>query len=271
MLFDLLHGFQPRPLLLSVGQFEIHWYGIIIAAAGMAAFFVIWRLAKKYKVESSVISDLALFSIFGAIIGSRIYYVIYAWEFYKDNLVDILKIWQGGLAIHGALIGGLLAMFLYCRVKKQNFLLLADILVVGLILAQAIGRWGNYFNQEIFGLPTNLPWGIPIDFANRPAEFSSSGFFHPTFLYESLGSLLIFFTLLFFSYKRLKANKWRAGNIFFLYLIFYSVLRFCLEFLRTDYSPLIFGARWNQALSAIIILISAVYFIKQYLMKKFGH
>lgn len=268
-MFDLLHSYRPESTLFQFGPISIHWYGIIIAAAGIAAFFVIWQLAKRYKIEVSAILDLALFLIIGALIASRLYYVIYAWEFYKDNLVDILKIWQGGLAIHGALIGGFIAIFLYCRSKKQNFLLMADIFVVGLILAQAIGRWGNYFNQEIFGLPTNLPWGIPIDFANRPIKFSSFEFFHPTFLYESLGDLLIFFTLLFFSYKRLKANKWRAGNIFLLYLILYSILRFGLEFLRTDYSPLIFGVRWNQALSAIIILILAAHFLKRHFKEKF--
>jgi phosphatidylglycerol:prolipoprotein diacylglycerol transferase len=233
-----------------------------MVVGGLLGFYLILRLANKYQLDKKLFDDLFLYFVIGAVIGARVYYVVYAWEFYRDNWLDVFKIWEGGLAIHGIMIGGFMATWIFCRIKKQNFLLFADILVVGLALAQVIGRVGNYFNQEIFGLPTSLAWGIPISAVNRPPEFISSQYFHPTFLYESIGSLIIVSVLLFLSSKRFRTDNQRPGNMFFLYLMFYSIMRFGLEFLRTDYSPLVFGIRWAQIFSVLIVL--AVVFVLVY-------
>lgn len=221
---------------------------------GLLGFFIVLKLAKLYKLETKIFSDLLFYWVVGAIVGARTYYVIYAWALYKDNLWDILKIWQGGLAIHGIIIGGFVATLIYCKIKKHNFWQISDLLAVGLVAAQVIGRVGNYFNQEIFGKPTNLPWGIPIDAAHRPEQFTNFNYFHPTFLYESLGNLLILGILLLLHKFRLKKRHWLQGNIFLIYILLYSIQRFCLEFLRIDYSPLVFGMRWAQLFSAILVI-----------------
>lgn len=223
---------------------------------GLLGFSLILWLIKKYKLDRKFFEDLLFWWVVGAIIGARIYYVIYAWEMYKGNWLDIFKIWEGGLAVHGIMLGGLITTFIYCRIKKKDFLLTADLVVTGLVAAQIVGRIGNYFNQEIFGLPTNLPWGIPIDLAFRPEQFMTSSFFHPTFIYESLGNILILVILLLIHKYRFKRKEFLPGQIFFSYLILYSVLRFLLEFLRVDYSPIVFGVRWAQLLSGLIILVS---------------
>ncbi|KKR06780.1 MAG: Prolipoprotein diacylglyceryl transferase [Parcubacteria group bacterium GW2011_GWC2_39_14] len=225
---------------------------------GLLGFSLILWLIKKYKLEKKFFEDLLFWWVVGAIIGARIYYVIYAWEMYKDNWLDVFKIWQGGLAVHGIMLGGLITTFIYCRLKKKEFLLTADLVVTGLVTAQIVGRIGNYFNQEIFGLPTNLSWGIPIDLSFRPEQFMNSSFFHPTFIYESLGNILILCLLLFLHLRRFKKKEFQPGQIFFSYLILYSILRFSLELLRVDYSPIVFGVRWAQLLSGIIILTSII-------------
>jgi len=260
-MFNWFHDYNPQPILLQFGPIQIHWYGFLMVVGGLLGFYLILRLANKYQLDKKLIDDLFLYFVIGAVIGARVYYVIYAWGFYRDNWPDVFKIWEGGLAIHGIMIGGFAATWIFCRIKKQNFLLFADIIVVGIALAQVVGRVGNYFNQEIFGLPTSLAWGIPIDAVNRPPEFISSQYFHPTFLYESLGSLIIVGVLLLFSLRRFKSNTQQPGNVFLLYLVFYSILRFSLEFLRIDYSPLIYGVRWAQIFSTLIVLTVVFLFV----------
>lgn len=257
-MINFLHSFHPQAILLRFGPLSIHWYGFLMVIGGLIGFGVILWLAEKYKLEKSVFHDLLLYWIIGAVIGARLYYVLYAWEFYKDSWLDVFKIWQGGLAIHGIMLGGFITTFIYCKLKKQNFWKLADVIVVGLIAAQIIGRVGNYFNQEIFGKPTNLAWGIPIDVLNRPAGYLNFEYFHPTFLYESFGSLIIFGILLGITLLRFKRKNWIIGNAFLLYLILYSVQRFLLEFLRLDYSPLIFEIRWAQILSGGVIVVCLI-------------
>ncbi|KKQ80777.1 MAG: Prolipoprotein diacylglyceryl transferase [Parcubacteria group bacterium GW2011_GWC2_38_7] len=253
-MINFLHTFQPQPLILKLGPFAIHWYGFLMIVGGLLGFSLILWLIKKYQLDKKFFEDLLFWWVVGAIIGARIYYVIYAWEMYKDNWLDIFKLWQGGLAVHGIMIGGLITTFVYCRIKKKDFLLTADLVVTGLVTAQIIGRVGNYFNQEIFGKPTNLSWGIPIEPAFRPEQFLNSNYFHPTFIYESLGNILILIILFLIHKYRFKKKQFLPGQIFFSYLVLYSILRFSLEFLRVDYSPVVFGVRWAQLLSAIIAL-----------------
>ncbi|NQT50248.1 prolipoprotein diacylglyceryl transferase [Candidatus Kuenenbacteria bacterium] len=258
---SFLHNFHPQAVLIKLGTLQIHWYGFLMVVGGLLGFWIILKLADHYKIDKKFFHELLIYWVIGAVVGARIYYVLYAFEFYKDNWLDVFKIWQGGLAIHGIMLGGFVATLIYCKIKKQNFWKFADVIALGLIAAQVIGRVGNYFNQEIFGKPVS--WGIPIDVINRPAEYLSFEFFHPTFLYESLGSLVIFGILLLLTWFRFKRKKAIAGNIFLLYLILYSVQRFLLEFLRLDYSPLVFGVRWAQILSGGLILVCLVFLIKK--------
>jgi len=262
------HTYYPKPILFSIGKLEIHWYGFLMVLGGLAGLYLAYRLAKYFKLRPQMLFDLAFWwAVFG-LIGGRIYYVIYAWEFYKDNLLDILKIWQGGLAVHGVMIGAFIATFIFAKLKKINWLKLFDLGAIGLVTAQIIGRWGNYFNQELFGKPTDLPWAIPIYPGFRPIEFIDSEYFHPTFLYESLANILLLAGLLLLVRLRFEQKlKIKHGIIFFSYVLGYSIIRFLIEFLRIDYSPLIFGMRWPQFFSIILILIS-IFFIIFISMKK---
>jgi len=262
-MFSVIHTYHPQPILFRLGPLEIHWYGFLMVIGGLVGLAVILSLVKKTDPERKLFQDLLLYFVIGAVIGARIYYVIYAWEMYRDNLFDVFKIWQGGLAIHGIMLGGFAATYVFCRVKKQSFWRIADFAVIGLAAAQAIGRAGNYFNQEIFGKPTALPWGIPIDAINRPAAFLGAEYFHPVFLYECLGNLLIACLLYFLMRQRLNAGKRQEGNIFLLYLILYSTQRFLLEFLRVDYSPFVFGVRWAQIVSVGLIIVGVFFVFKK--------
>jgi phosphatidylglycerol:prolipoprotein diacylglycerol transferase len=226
--------------------------GVILAIA------IAIKLAGYYKIKKETIIDLSFYLIIFGIIGARIYHVGLEWQYYLKYPLDIFKIWNGGLAIHGAIIAGLIVVYVFSLKKKINFWLLTSLIVPGLSLALAIGRWGNYFNQEIFGYPTGLPWGIPIDFIKRPLEFISAEYFQPTFLYESLGSFVIFVALILFHYFTIKKKIFVNKNYQLMtvaYLVMYSILRFSLEFVRIDRTPVVSGLRWPQITSLIIVLL----------------
>lgn len=228
------------------------------------------KLAGYYGIKKEKIIDLGLWLILGGAIGARVYHVFLELPFYLKHPLNIFKVWQGGLAIHGAIIAGLIIIWVFAKKNKIDFWLLASIIAPGLALGQAIGRWGNYFNQELFGRPTNLPWGIPIDFVNRPVEFISKEFFHPTFLYESLGNFVVFVILIFIHYliiRRKITSYHRYGGtgklLVISYLFLYSALRFSLEFIRLDPTPEFLGLRWPQVVSLIIIVLSLIILIYQ--------
>jgi phosphatidylglycerol:prolipoprotein diacylglycerol transferase len=237
---------------------------------GLSAIVVVLRLARYYKISSELIWDLATYWILGAVTGARLYYVVYAWEYFREHLIEIPMIWNGGLAIHGLLLGGFGTLLLYTRQKKINFGTLADILAPAIALAQSCGRWGNYFNQELFGRPSNLPWSIPIDQLHRPEVYANFTHFHPTFLYESLGNFLVFTLLMIWHYRRQVRgqNKFLPGLIFVAYLGLYSLLRFTMEFLRVDYSPLIFGFRVAQIVSLLVVFFVGVFLIARRFQSK---
>jgi phosphatidylglycerol:prolipoprotein diacylglycerol transferase len=283
-MFNLLHTFNPQPILFKLGFLEIHWYGFLIALGAGLAFWVFYYLAKQYGLKKDDIYNLVFYVVIFGLIGDRLYYVLYAWEYYSQNLLDIFKIWEGGLAIHGAMISGIIVIWVYARRHKLSPWLILDILVVCLALAMAIGRWGNYFNQELFGWPTNLAWGIPILPAHRPAELMSFSYFHPTFIYESIWNLLIFISLFIWHKVRLAkqigqrpTSLWLEiknpdsirgyGNIALAYFILYSTGRFLNEFLRIDYSPLVFGVRWAQIVSLSIIIFCLLILIYKFYKK----
>lgn len=261
---NFLHTFIPSPILFSLGPIQIYWYGFFIVLGVLAALAVALYLGKSYGIKADTIIDLALWLIVGGIIGARIYDVFLEWPYFFAHPLDILKIWQGGLAIHGAIIGGALALWLF--VKKStapvNFWLLAGILATVLPLAQAIGRWGNYFNQELFGHPTGLPWGIPIDLTHRPWQYLDTSYFHPAFLYESIGDLAIFIILILLQLWLIKKNKFPNFSYFLIptsYFLLYSSLRFFMELIRIDATPVIFNLRFPQIVSLLIIIACLVY------------
>jgi len=267
VMINFLHTFEPQAILFKLGPFSVHWYGFLMVVGGLLGFYLILQLAKRYKLNQKFFHDLLIWWVIGAVIGARIYYVIYAWSMYQDNWLDIFKIWHGGLAIHGIILGGFITTVIYCWIKKVDFWLTADLVVTGLVAAQIIGRVGNYFNQEIFGLPTSLSWGIPISFLYRPVEYLNFEFFHPTFIYESLGNLIILLILVALHFYRFKKEKWKAGNLFLIYLILYSILRFSLEFFRIDFSPLVFDIRWAQLFSGVVIVLASGALILRNILK----
>lgn len=260
-----LHTFRPNPILAHIGSLTLHWYGLFLALGALAGFFVFIKLGKRYGFRGADLENLFFITIIAGLIGARIYHVLNEWSYYTAHPNEILSIWNGGLAIHGALIAGVIVFILFARAKKLSFWLLTDIAVPALAIGQAIGRWGNYFNQELYGKPTSLPWGIPIEPLNRPLQYLNSAYFHPTFLYESLGSLLVF-GLLLYMHKRLTATYTkkageavtRAGMITFVYLITESFVRIGSELLRIDRVPTIGGVRLPLLVSIGIALAAGV-------------
>ena len=244
---------SPGESLLNLGFLEIRWYGFLIAISVLIGIYISKKLAKKRNIDPEYISEILPSLIICSLIGARAYYVIFEWRQYIGNnfftsfelfnntiqIPSFFAIWEGGIAIHGALIGGLLSIIFFCKSKKIHLKTFLDVLIPSIILGQSIGRWGNFFNNEAFGLPTNLPWKLFIPSYSRPIEFINYQFFHPTFLYESLWNLFIFIILIFIFNKQTKSNFLRPGFISCLYLVCYSFGRFWIEALRTD--PLCLG------------------------------
>ncbi len=189
--------------------------------------------------------------------GARIYYVAAHLDVYAKPIKTGMEVWHGGLDFYGALAGGLLGLLLYCRLRGVSALAFADAAAPGLILAQAVGRWGDYFNQEIFGQPSELPWAIRIVQENRPAQFADAASFHPTFLYESLWDVLVCLALLWVA--RRFAGRLRDGDVFLLYVSLYSIGRLLLETLRVDPTYLVGGSiRGNLLVSGVLALVFAL-------------
>ncbi len=226
---------SPGSELIRLGPFILRWYGLLIAIAVLIGLNLSTYLATYRNIKQGLINDLLPILVLCSVIGARIYYVIFEWREYKYNLFETLAIWKGGIAIHGALIAGSLAVFLFCRWRKEPFWDVLDVLLPSVALGQAIGRWGNFFNNEAFGVPTDLPWKLSILPIYRPEEFADYQYFHPTFLYESLWNLLVFGFLIFLFQRNIKGRlKLPAGALTFFYLISYSFGRLWIEGLRTD-------------------------------------
>ena len=239
---------SPGSQLVNLGFFSIKWYGLLIALSIILGLNLSKKLARYRGIDPHLVSEILPSLILSSIIGARIYYVIFEYrQFSGDNFFTPIKIfniylnipsslaiWEGGIAIHGALLGGFLSIYLFCKSKKIPLKIFLDLLMPSVILGQAIGRWGNFFNNEAFGIPTNLPWKVFIPLSNRPIIFANYQFFHPTFLYESLWNLLIFILLIYVFNKQNKDNSILPGLITCIYLITYSFGRFWIEGLRID-------------------------------------
>jgi prolipoprotein diacylglyceryl transferase len=235
----------PDPIAFTLFGLSVRWYGILMAAAILTGGFVMYRRAPKHGIRQDDVIDILLVAVPCGIIGARLYYVLFEWSYYSQDLAQIFNLRGGGLAVHGSLIGGFLGAWLVCRHKKISFADGLDMTVAGIALAQAIGRWGNFFNGEAHGGPTDLPWGIMVDGVRV----------HPTFLYESIWCLLLFFLLLY-----LDNHRKFIGQIFLSYGFLYSLERFFVEGLRTD-SLMIGQFRQAQVLSAAVMLACAVSYV----------
>ena len=180
---------SPGEEIFKLGSFRLKWYGVLIATAVLIGVNLSMRLAKSRNVDPEAIADLAIWLVLGAIPAARLYYVAFEWQNYSQHPEQIIKIWEGGIAIHGAIIGGSIAAIIFAKLKQISFWQLADIVAPSVALGQTIGRWGNFFNSEAFGRPTDLPWKLYIPKDRRPFEYLNFDYFHPTFLYESLWTL----------------------------------------------------------------------------------
>ncbi len=256
---------SPGPLIVQLGPFSLRWYGLLIALAVLVGLLLATRLGKARGIDPALIADLLPLLVLAAVLGARLYYVLLEWRQYQLNWLEALAIWRGGIAIHGALIAGTLAVIAYCRWRKLAFWNLLDVLVPSVALGQAIGRWGNFFNSEAFGLPTDLPWKLYIPALNRPAPFIDQQYFHPTFLYESVWNLAVVALLLVLFRAGLKGRiPLPPGALSCIYLVSYSLGRVWIEGLRTD--PLCLfstppfcegGLRMAQLMSLLLIALGS--------------
>ncbi|HEY4692453.1 MAG TPA: prolipoprotein diacylglyceryl transferase [Bellilinea sp.] len=256
------------PSSFNIGPLTIHLYGILIMIGALAAAFLAARLAKRRGIDADAVWDMFPWLIIGGIIGARLWHVLtppasmveqgITTGYYLTHPLEALSIWKGGLGIPGAVIGGAIALWIYSRKRKLSFGMWTDIIAPGLALAQAIGRIGNYLNQEVYGAPTNLPWAITIDRAHRLPEYIEQATYHPLFAYEAIYNLINMAFLLWIGKKF--AGKLRTGDIFLTYLVIYPVGRFFLEFLRLDPSP-VAGVNINQTIMAVIAVAAAAMLI----------
>ena len=241
-------------VFLSLGPITIYWYSITMLLAVLTGIFVATREAKRQK-QKDYLDNLLFYLIIFGIIGARLYYVIFEFDNYKYDLLSIFKVWEGGLAIYGAIIAGVLVILYYSKKHKKSIINTIDILVPGLIIGQAIGRWGNFFNQEAHGTKVTLEFLQRLHLPNFIIEgmHINESYYHPTFLYESLWCLLGFIILLLIS----KYTKRKEGIVTYSYFIWYGIGRLFIEGLRTD-SLYIGSIRVSQLVSIILILIGLI-------------
>jgi phosphatidylglycerol:prolipoprotein diacylglycerol transferase len=238
---------------------------ILMVGALTATYVARWMVEKLGAEDPDIAWDALIWALVGGVVGARIYHIFTPSQtlldagidtkYYLTHPIDILTIWRGGLGIPGAIAGGAIAIYFFARYRKIDHLMLFDAAAPAVALGQAIGRWGNFVNQELFGPPTDLPWKIFIRPENRMAPYLDEEYFHPLFLYESIWNLLnaIF---LYWLWKRFP-DRLKRGDLFFVYLITYPLGRFLLEFIRLDYVPL-FGINFNQGLSLLVAILSAI-------------
>ena len=250
----------PSPVIFEAGPFALRYYGLCIALGIALGTWITARELTRKGYDGTLALDALFFVVPLGFIGARVYHVLTDYDLYDGNphsfFPGVFEIWNGGLGIYGAVIGGFLGLLLFARLRGINPLVFADAAAPGLILAQAIGRWGNYFNQELFGRPSSLPWAIEIAPENRPPGFTNEATFHPTFLYESIWNVLVFLVLLFVA--RRFADSLKNGDIALLYVCLYSVGRFFVETLRVDPAFLIGDFRGNLFVASVLALTFAL-------------
>lgn len=263
LLFVLSRVFQGAWVLtqsFSLGPLTVHYYGITMALAIGAGWWLALQRASRFGITTVQADFLLQWLVFGGFVGARLYHVASSWQYYWQHPLDVFKVWHGGLSIFGALLGGFLVLIFYtiALFRKNHgsgfygtLLHMTDWLAASVVLGQIIGRFGNFFNYEAFGYQTNVPWKMYVPIQFRPEQLAQSGFFHPLFLYEALGNLLVLWVLLLLSRRK----NLPTGSLFFLYLFLYNTLRFVIEFWRVD-STFIWGfVRLNSLSSGLLCLV----------------
>ena len=246
-----------NPVAISIGAITIKWYAIIILFGIILAWILTLAETNRNGLPKFFITNLMFYCILFGIIGARVYYVIFNLDSYLSSPLEIIKIWNGGLAIHGGIIAGLLTTIIYCKKYKVKLLKVLDILAPGVILAQAIGRWGNFFNQEAYGNEVSLSFLKSLHIPNFIIKgmHIDGAYFHPTFLYESIFCIIGFLLLLGFR----SSKQTKTGSTFALYLIWYGILRFFIESLRID-SLMLGNIKVAQLVSVIMIVFGLMIF-----------
>lgn len=259
---------SPGPVAFELGPITLRWYGLLITGALLLGITLAQNLGRRRGIDPDRIGDLAIWLVIGALPGARLYYVLFEWDRYADRPLSALAIWQGGIAIHGAILGGMLATLLFARRYRLSFWQLADVVAPALILGQAIGRWGNFFNSEAFGSPTDLPWRVFIPPAQRPPGLADVAYYHPTFLYESLWNLGVLGLVLWLFFWGLRhPRRLKPGTIFLVYFATYSLGRLWIEGLRLD-SLMLGPLRIAQVVSLIGIALGGVGLLWLYRLKR---
>ena len=248
---------SPQDGTLDLGPVSLHVYGILLAIGVVVATLIAARRWTRWGHDRAQLDSIVVWVVIGGVVGARLYHVATDSEKFEDDWLRVFQIWKGGLSIWGVIAGGLLAVIIVCLVKHLEIALVTDAIVAGLLVAQAIGRFGNWFNQELFGEPTTLPWGLEIDPAHRPRGFEQFATFHPTFLYESLYCLALLGILLWVE------RRWRLrnGQSSALYLAGYCFGRFWLENLRIDDAKLVGPLRVNAWVSLLVMLAGVAWFV----------
>ncbi len=247
---------QPiDPIAITLGPIQVHWYGVIIGLAIILALYIAIRESDKRGLDKDLFMDLMLWAIPIAILSARLYYVIFEWNYYSQNPGEIIAIWRGGLAIHGALIGGVITAIVFTKKKNVSFWQITDIAAPSIILGQAIGRWGNFINQEAHGGEVTRTFlenlKLPEFIINQ--MYINGAYYHPTFLYESVWNLVGFIVLIL-----LRRVNLRRGELFLTYVIWYSIGRFIIEGMRTDSLMLTENLRMAQTISIALILFAVI-------------
>ncbi|MFN2285748.1 MAG: prolipoprotein diacylglyceryl transferase [Anaerolineae bacterium] len=264
------------PILLNIGNvISVHWYGVLIVTGIILGANVAAYLAKKAGKDPEMIWDMLMIVVILAIIGARVYHVfsqpssgLLGWNYYKENPLEALYIWNGGLGIYGAIIGGALGVLIFCWRRKLRPLQWLDFAAPGMAIGQSIGRWGNYINIELYGPPTTLPWGLRVPALNRIAPYTDlvkypeTTLFHPTFLYESLAALALCLLLIWIAVHY--SHKLREGDLLVSYLMGYAVIRFFTEMLRPD-AWMVGGIAAAQLFAIILFIAGAAFLLVRHL------
>jgi len=245
------------PFLVDAGPFHVRWYGLLLALGVLIAGWIARREFRRRNLDPELVYSIAVWAVPLGLVGARLYHVVTDWDVFSNDLSQVPAIWNGGLSIFGAVLGGMLGVWIGCRRTKVPFWVVADCVAPGLILAQALGRWGNYFNQELYGKPSDLPWAVKIDNPQAPYEPGST--FHPTFLYESLWDLIVFGILIWF--VRRYFNRVPAGTVFALYVFLYGLGRTPIETLRIDTADIFLGQRVNVWVAGVICVVGLIAFV----------
>jgi prolipoprotein diacylglyceryl transferase len=248
---------SPDSGVVDLGPLPIHAYGLLLAVGVLVAAKIAETRWVRRGYSQKAFADLAIWVVVGGVVGARVYHVISDYQLFTDDWLKVFEIWEGGLSIWGVIGGGMIAVIVVTKIRHLDTLALMDCIAPGLLAAQAIGRWGNWFNQELFGGPTDLPWGLEIAPEHRPEGYLTVETFHPTFLYESLYCLFMLGVLLAVE----RRFRFRKGQAFALYLCLYTFGRFFFENLRVDPANEIAGIRINSIVSVAVFLAGLAWFV----------